>query len=105
MAFDALEQAFEVVKQLGPIEERIAQKNRELYEQLSDASMRIVLCLSEGRRRTRGDRRKLWEAAEGSAAEVTDALRLAVMKGGVADVSAVEVHLDRVRAMLWRLTH
>src|SRR5512134_2398038 len=105
MAFDALEQAYEVVKQLGPIEQRIAQKNRELYEQLSDASMRMVLCLSEGRARRRGDRRKLWEAAEGSAAEVTDALRLAVVKGWIDDASAVEPHLDRVRAMLWRLTH
>ena len=105
MAFDALEQALEVVKQLTPIEDRISQKNRELYAQLSDAAMRMTLCISEGRGRTRGDRRKLYETAAGSAAEVTDALRIAHAKGWISDTAAVDTHLDRVRAMLWRLTH
>lgn len=53
------------------------------------------------------DRRDLWRRAEGSAAEVTVALRLARARGDVAadELAQVDALLDRLRAMLWRLTH
>ena len=45
--------------------------------------------------------------AAGSAAELTTALRIAAARGYItrAKHAAIEVPLDRVRAMLWKLTH
>lgn len=61
------------------------------------------------RRRARrdGDQRRHYEMAAGSAGEVTTALRIALAKGYITATEAAEVDavLDRVRAMLYRLTH
>jgi len=61
------------------------------------------------RRRMRAglDRADLYRRAAGSAAELTTALRIARARGYVSagDIATVEQLLDRVRAMLWRLTH
>ncbi len=53
-----------------------------------------------------GDQRRHYEMAHGSASEVTTALRIAVSKRYITpeDYAAVDVALDRVRAMLYRLT-
>ena len=49
----------------------------------------------------------LYRRAAGSASELTTALRIARARGyiSVNEHDAVERALDRVRAMLWRLTH
>jgi four helix bundle protein len=104
--FDALEMSLEVLKRLAPVETRIRRKSASLAKQLADASESIALNLGEGRLRRDGDRRRHYEMAAGSASEVTVALRIAVAKQYItaneaADVDAV---LDRVRAMLYRLT-
>jgi four helix bundle protein len=53
------------------------------------------------------DRADLFRRAAGSASELTTALRIARARGYItpAEFAAVDVVLDRVRAMLWRLTH
>jgi len=45
--------------------------------------------------------------AHGSAGETTTALRIAVAKRYITadEFAAADVLLDRIRAMLWRLTH
>jgi len=65
------------------------------------------LNVSEGRARAGLDRRDFFRRAAGSAAELTTALRIAkARRYADADaIAAVEAPLDRVRAMLWRLTH
>jgi four helix bundle protein len=104
--FDALEMSLKVLELLVPIEVRIRRKSASLARQLADASESVALNLGEGRLRRDGDKRRHFEIAAGSASEVTVALRIAVAKGYITVVEAAEVDavLDRVRAMLYRLT-
>ena len=104
--FDALEMALETLARLVPVETRIRRKSISLAKQLANASESIALNLGEGRLRRDGDRRRHFEIAAGSASEVTVALRIAVAKQYItaAEAAEVEVVLDRVRAMLYRLT-
>lgn len=104
--FDALEMSLKVLEQLVPVEARIRRKSQPLARQLSNASESIVLNLGEGRRRRDGDRRRHFEMAHGSAGEVTEALRIALVKQYITreDFAAVDEPLDRVRAMLYRLS-
>jgi four helix bundle protein len=67
----------------------------------------VALDISEARQRAGLDRTDLYRRAAGSAAELTTALRIARARGSIshAEHTAVEAALDRVRAMLWKLTH
>ena len=103
--FHALEVSIQFLEELAPIEVRIRRQSRSLAKQLADASESISLNLGEGRRRRDGDQRRHYEMAEGSASEVTTALRIAVSKHYITrdELAPVEALLDRVRAMLYRL--
>lgn len=105
--FDALEMSLQFLERLVPVETRIRQRSASLAKQLARASESVALNLGEGRLRCDGDKRRHYEMAAGSAAEVTVALRIAVAKRYVSasDVAELEALLDRVRAMLWGLTH
>jgi four helix bundle protein len=104
--FDALEMTLEALKRLAPVEARIRRRSASLAKQLSDASESVALNLGEGRLRRDGDKRRHFEMAAGSASEVSVALRIAIAKQYItaAEAAEVEVVLDRVRAMLYRLT-
>ncbi len=104
--FDALEMSLKLLERLAHVETRIRRKSASLGKQLADASESVALNLGEGRLRRDGDRRRHFEMAAGSASEVTVALRVAVAKGYITEGEAAEVDvvLDRVRAMLYRLT-
>jgi four helix bundle protein len=104
--FDALEISLKVLERLAPVETRIRRKSASLAKQLATASESVALNLGEGRLRRDGDKRRHFEMAAGSASEVTVALRIAVAKRYITDAEAAEVDvvLDRVRAMLYRLT-
>ena len=104
--FDALEMSLQVLELLVPVETRIRQRSASLAKQLANASESIALNLGEGRLRHAGDKRRHFEMAAGSASEVTVALRIARAKRYVTatDLADVEAALDRVRAMLYRLT-
>src|SRR5687767_15863110 len=104
--FDVLEVSLKVLEKLAPVEVRIRRKSSSLAKQLANASESVALNLGEGRLRRDGDQRRHYEMAAGSASEVTVALRIAVAKQYVTDAEAAEVDavLDRVRAMLYRLT-
>ena len=71
------------------------------------AAESIALNVSEARQRAGLDRADLFRRAAGSASELTTALRIARARGCItpAEFAAVDAVLDRVRAMLWRLTH
>ena len=104
--FDALEVSLKVLERLVPVETRIRRRSSSLGKQLANASESVSLNLGEGRLRRDGDQRRHYEMAAGSASEVTVALRIAVAKQYVsaAEVAPVEELLDRLRAMLFRLT-
>jgi four helix bundle protein len=104
MAFDALEMSLVVLEQLAPVE---ARERKSLADEIGRAAESVALNVSEARERAGLDRADLFRRAAGSASELTTALRIAKARGYIsaAEHGAVEAALDRVRAMLWRLTH
>ena len=107
MSFDALEVSLTVLDQLAAIETKIRPRRKSLADEIGRAAESISLNLSEGRQRAGLDRPDFFRRAAGSASELTTALRIARGRGYItpADYAAVDAFLDRVRAMLWRLTH
>ena len=105
--FDTFEIAVELITALKPLVSLVAQHDRDLADQFKRAANSIPLNIAEGARRTGRDRCHSFRIAAGSAAEVRAALSVAQAWGYIgADVVApANVLLDRVLAMLWRLTH
>ena len=105
--FQALEVSLDLVRSLRQPLVRIRVRDRSLFEQIRRAASSIPLNLAEGRRRAGGDRVHSWRIAAGSAAELRAALRVALAWGDIqeSDVSEALELLDRILAMLWRLTH
>lgn len=102
---DAYSVAMEAAGELGPVLERVAQRDRALADQLRRALASVVLNIAEGERSSGGNARLRFATAAGSNAETRAALRLAAAWGYVPHerVSAIDQRLDRVAAMLWRL--
>jgi four helix bundle protein len=65
----------------------------------------VVASIGEGAAQIGKRRVEHYRLALGSAIEVSSHLQGAVAWGYVDDVSAATSLIDRVRAMLWRLTH
>lgn len=105
--FNALEASLSVLEQLAPLEGKIRQRRKSLADEIIRASESVALNISEGRLRAGLDRPDFYRRAAGSASELTTALRIARARGLItaAELAAVDKDLDRVRAMLWRLTH
>jgi len=96
-----------VLEHLAPVETKIRQRRKSLADQIGRAAESVALNVSEARQRGGLDRPDLLRRAAGSASELTTALRIARARGYIspAEHATVEAALDRVRAMLWRLTH
>ena len=92
MAFDALEVSIQLCAALRAPLERLRQHDRDLCDQA---------------RRAGKDRLHLLRIAAGSAHELATALRLAHAWGYLDPASLGQplALLDRVQAMLWRLSH
>jgi four helix bundle protein len=107
MAFQALEIAIELTRFLREPLEVIAQRDPSLANQLRRAGASVPLNLAEARRRAGGDRLHQFRVAAGSADEVTTCLRVAEALGYIelAAVSDALDRADRVRAIVWKLTH
>ena len=107
MPFDVYEVAVELVAALRAPVAAIAARDPDLARQLRRAASSVPLNISEGNERRGGDRLHHFRIAAGSAAETVAALRVATA-WGYADGDALASALalcDRVKAMLWRLTH
>ena len=105
--FQAYEVALELAAALAPVLTSLARRDSSLASQLRRAAASVPLCLAEGARRNGKDRLHLYRVAAGSAAEVRAALAVvrAWSFATAAQLAAPEALLDRVLAMLWRLTH
>jgi len=105
--FDTLEMSLTVLEQLAPLETKLRMRRKSLADEVGRAAESIALNISEARARAGLDRADLFRRAAGSASELTTALRIARARGYItaADFVAVDAVLDRVRAMLYRLTH
>ena len=105
--FDTLEMSLMVLERLAPLEPKLRQRRKSLADEVCRAAESVALNVSEARQRAGLDRADLFRRAAGSASELTTALRIARARGYIspAEFTAVDAALDRVRAMLWRLTH
>ncbi|HTJ47239.1 MAG TPA: four helix bundle protein, partial [Kofleriaceae bacterium] len=77
---------------------------RSLAEQIHRAACSVPSNIDEANGLAGGRRIEHFRYALGSAREVTTQLRLAQAFGYVDDIASPLALLDRVRAMLWRLT-
>jgi len=104
--FDALKLAVALIKLLRRILAKIAGKDPDLARQIRKAASSIPLNLAEGRERVGRDRAYHYRIAFGSTAEVAAALAVAESWGYVEaeDLGEALEAIDRIRAMLWRLT-
>ena len=105
--FDAFSVALELIRAVKPLLGRIGKSNPDLVKQLRRAADSIALNVAEGRRRAGGNRTQLWRVAAGSNDEVRACLYVAHAWGSLDD-SALDKPMqliDRLGAMLYRLTH
>ena len=107
MKFDALELSIQLIAALRRALEELRQRDADLASQVRRAVSGVALQISEARKRSGKDRPHLFRLAEGSAAEVHTALRVAEAWGYLDAEALIEAYaiLDRLGAMLWRLTH
>jgi four helix bundle protein len=89
----------------GPLRD-IRSKDVGLSRQVRRAGSSIPLNIAEGGRRVGKDRKHLWRVALGSADEVRVALRTGVAWGDLEETRLERpmALLDRVVAMLWKMT-
>ena len=104
--FDVLEISLQTITALREPLDVIRTKDADLYRQIRRAGSSIPLNIAEGTRRVGKDRKHLWRVAAGSAAEVRVALRTALAWGDVEEAQTRRSFelLDRVCAMLWKMT-
>ena len=103
--FEVYEAALRMVRALGPLLVQLRRTDRALADQVRRAGSSVPLNIAEGNRRAGQDRLQFFRIAAGSAAEVRSALEVAEAWGNLGDASVVDAELDRVLAMLWKLTH
>lgn len=104
-AFHAYDAALALVSELRPVLAPLKTRDHALADQLRRAASSVALNIAEGNRRVGQDRIQFFRIAAGSAAEVRAALEVACAWGSIDPSPAVDAGLDRVLAMLWRLTH
>lgn len=106
MALKVHQIALETITALRPLMPRIRRHDRSLAAQLTRAASSTVLNIGEAEYSDPGNRRARLHSAAGSASEVRSALAVALAWGYVAEqqVRPAAERLDRVIAMLWRLT-
>ena len=107
MPFYALEMSLAVLDQLATLEPKIRMKRKSLADQIGRAAESVALNVSEGRARAGLDRADIFRRAAGSAGELTTGLRIARSRRYITpdEFAAIDAPLDRVRAILYRLTH
>jgi four helix bundle protein len=103
--FIAYEVSLDVIRSLRSVLPQIERNDRDLADQLKRAASSVALNLSEGQRLTKGNKPKHYSIAHGSANEVKAALQTAIAWGWIEDAAEPLVVLDRLLALLWRLTH
>jgi four helix bundle protein len=103
MAFEALTVSLQLMNALEPQLARLAMKDADLAKQARRAASSLHLNLAEGAHRRGNDRVHLFRIAAGSAAELDVAIAWRWLERDTL-LDALDL-LDRVRAILWRLTH
>lgn len=103
--FVTYEVALQLLGELRSIIEIVGRHDSNLADQMKRAGTSVVLNISEGVRRQKGNQQRAYEIAHGEARELLGALDVAVVWGYVVDASAARRTLDRLLGLLWGLTH
>ena len=105
--FQVAELSFELIEELRPLVSRIRAVDKALADQLMRAASSVALNIAESRGSDGGNRRARLFTAAGSAEESRGALRAAVCWRHIQpdEAERANVLLDRIIAMLWKLTH
>jgi four helix bundle protein len=103
--FIAYEVSLDLIRSLRDVVPAIKKFDRDLADQIHRAATSVALNLGEGSRNSAGNRRLRFETAHGSANEVKSALAVGMSWGWIADATPSLAILDRLLALLWRLTH
>ena len=103
--FIAYEVSLELIRELRSLVPVIERHDRELALQIKTAASSVTLNLSEGQRSGGGNQRRHYSIAHGSANEVKGALAVAEAWGWLDEAAGAREVLDRLLALLWRLTH
>ena len=102
--FIAYEVSIDLIRSLRELLPIIKRQDRDLADQIHRAATSVALNVAEGARFTTGNARRHFEIAQGSAMEVKSGLDVADAWGWVADSTEPRRVLDRLLALLWRLT-
>jgi four helix bundle protein len=105
--FELYELALKMVAALRPVHSRVRLHDRDLAVQVKRAASSVPANIAEGARRQGADRLQHYRIAAGSASELRSHLAVATAWGdldGAAAAPALGL-LDRILAILWRLTH
>ena len=107
MAFIVHDVSLELIAELAPLIPSIARHDKNLAQQLRRCASSIVLNIAEGNVSDPGTKRARFHDAAGSANETRAALEVATSWRYVSRQQARTslVLVDRVVAMLWKLTH
>ncbi len=103
--FIACELSVQLVSSLREVVPTIERSDRDLADQMRRAASSVVLNLAEGQRSAKGNKQRHYAIAHGSANEVKAALDVACAWGWIDEAHAPRAILDRLLAILWRLTH
>ena len=103
--FIAYEVSIQLVTSLRELVPLVERSDRDLADQMRRAASSVVLNLAEGQRSAKGNKQKHYAIAHGSANEVKAALEVARAWGWIAQTDEPSKILDRLLAILWRLTH
>ena len=102
--FIALDVSYRLIEALAPIVPVIARQDRGLADQIRRAATSVSLNLAEGSCSLKGNRQKHFSIAHGSANEVKAGLCVAKAWGWIEGSDHPLAVLDRLLALLWRLT-
>ena len=107
MNLDCYQLSISLISRLAPLMASIAKRDRDLASQLKRAASSVSLNIAEATRVTGGNKTQRFHTAAGSARETLAALQVATAWGYVEESKTKEPAemLDRIGAMLYRLTH
>ena len=107
MNLDCYQLSISLIRQLSPLVGRIAKRDRDLASQLKRSASSVSLNIAEASRVQGGNKTQRFHTAAGSAREALAALQVASAWGYVDEAKTKEPAemLDRIGAMLYRLTH
>jgi four helix bundle protein len=105
---DAYPVTLQMIRSLRSIVEEIKRHDSDLADQATRAANSVLLNINEGRKRRGKDQARFFSYASGSNSEVRACIDGAFAWGWISDgddVKNAQALLDRLAAMLWRLSH